>query len=106
MGGLPKLEITQAIKPITGDLRQLVLPGGGSLSLKMWAGMRVKAFTVKKLLKQGAGNSPHCKKALVDLEKFADGEESHAEHAFKAATAREALMIRCEIYFLVEALNK
>ena len=43
MGDLPKLETTQLMKPTEGDLRQLILPGGGSLALKMWAGMRVKA---------------------------------------------------------------
>ena len=99
------MQHTFAIQPNTGDLRDLVLPGGGSLALKMWAGMRVKAFTVRKLLNQGAQFSPHCKKALAELEEFADGENSFAEHALKIANAREALMIRCEIYFLVDAFQ-
>ena len=106
MGDLPKFETNQLMKPTQGDIRQLTLPGGGSLSLKLWSGMRVKAFTVKKLLKQGAQSSPHCARALSDLEKFADSEDSHAEHAMQTQTKREGLMIRCEIYLLVDAFQR
>ena len=78
---MPRLKTSKLIKPKIGELRDLVLPGGGSLALNIWAGMRVKAFRVKQLAEKGAQHSPHCATAIADLEQFAEGVTEHADHA-------------------------
>ena len=64
-----------------------------------------KAFTVQKLANQGAHNSPHCAHAIAELENIADGEHSHSEHTLKTASDKEALMIKWEINFLIDAFE-
>ena len=106
MGELPRVETKQAIIPNKGDIRDLVLPGGGTLSLQLWAGIRSKVFQIQKWMKKERSHTPHMVHALKEIEEFADAETSFAEHAFKTTNEKEQLMIRCEIYFLVEACKK
>ena len=99
MGEMPKIKTSQAIKPKTGDIRDLVLPGGGCLPLNIWAGMRVKAFRVKQLADKGAQNSSHCATAIAELENFADGITDHATIAQTTLSHKDLLSIKCEMFF-------
>jgi len=64
MGELPRIETKQAIIPNKGDLRDLVLPGGGTLALQLWAGIHRKVFQIQKWMKTLGIQSPHMKHAL------------------------------------------
>ena len=48
MGELPRFEIKPAVKAKTGDIRNMVLPGGGDLTTRVWASMRVKVYSLAK----------------------------------------------------------
>ena len=43
------------------------------------------------------------KHALNEIQKFAEEETNLAKHAFKTPTEREALMVKVEIKFLIDA---
>ena len=40
LGSAPALKMQKLAKPKGGDLRELILPGGGDLCLRVWAGLR------------------------------------------------------------------
>ena len=39
-GDAPAVKLEPLMKPRGGDLREMVLPGGGDLCLRVWAGVR------------------------------------------------------------------
>ena len=40
LGDAPRIKLQKILKPRSGDLRAMVLPGGGDRCLRMWAGIR------------------------------------------------------------------
>ena len=48
MGQIPEIQTKAVIKPKMGDVRQLVLPGGGDVASRVWASMRVKTESLRK----------------------------------------------------------
>ena len=48
MGELPCFQFKPTVKAKTGDIRNMVLPGGGGLTTRVWSSMRVKVNALAK----------------------------------------------------------
>ena len=58
LGDAPTVVLKKILKPRGGDLRQLVLPVGGDLCLRMWAGMRRYTAALIGWYKKGRMSTP------------------------------------------------
>ena len=103
LGVMPQLVRKKVVKPKVGDIRDLVLPGGGDLSTRIWASIRAKVFSIRKWKAKGAIETPAFRDAIQALECFGYAEGQHNEHAWKTANDQQTLMIKCEISFLTDA---
>ena len=75
IGVMPAVRKQKILKPATGDIVQLVLPGGGDMVLKVWASMRIIVFALAKWCRSGAFDTPAFKHTAKQLEVFSDSIE-------------------------------
>ena len=94
------------VKAKLGDIRKLVLPGGGDLTTRIWASVRVSIHSIRKWRTKGAIHTPAFKAATNQIEMFAYEETEFYAHAWKIANTREETQFKCEIIFLMEAIDK
>ena len=106
MGQIPEIQTKAVIKPKMGDVRQLVLPGGGDVASRVWASMRVNTESLRKWMSKGAFSTAAAKDAINQLENFMIGEGQLYEHVWKKIDNKVALQIKVEIVFLVDAVMK
>ncbi len=52
IGEIPTMEIKLVVKARHGDLRKMVLPGGGDLTTRVWSSMRVNINELEQWKKQ------------------------------------------------------
>ena len=92
------------LKTKFGDIRDMVLPGGGDLSTRVWASMRNKLYQIKKWRGKPAAESSAFKDAIWKLEQFAKAEGNKYEHVWKNPDEKESLQTKAEIFFMIEAI--
>ena len=83
MGQLPVMETKPVVKAKLGDLRQMVLPGGGDVATRVWSSMKVKTESLSKWMNKGAFKIAASNDAVDQLDKFMDGEGQLFEHVWK-----------------------
>jgi len=105
LGDLPQLVIKKAIRPKGGELRELVLPGGGDLCLRVWSGLRQCVVSLTNWFKRGATNTTAFTHHIGWLESFLDGEDQHHAHAWSLLDARPKLRMHCEILLFLEMIQ-
>ena len=93
------------MKAKTGDLREMVLPGGGDVTTRIWASMRVKINSLNKWQQAGAYNTDAGKDAIKKLTSFIDVEGQLFEHAWKDIEVKEALRSRVETSVLLDSFE-
>ena len=106
MGQMPIIEVKPIVKPKLGDVRAMVLPGGGDLTTRVWASMRVKINSLVKWKALGSRQTSAAKDAVGRLEEFSFGEGEVIKHVWKDIPEKEALQVKAEIIFLTEAFEK
>jgi len=99
MGKLPQIETKPVVKAKLGDLRQMVLPGGGDVCTRVWASMKVKTEALRKWMQKGAYRTAAAEDAILRLEQFMVGEGQLFEHVWKDVEPKLALRIKVEIVF-------
>ena len=97
MGELPRFEIKPVVKAKTGDIRDMVLPGGGDLTTRVWSSMRVKVNSLAKWQDKGAYSTSASRDAVEQLEQFTMDESDLLSHVWKDIEPRDALRIKVEI---------
>jgi len=102
---MPKVITQPVVKAKTGDLREMVLPGGGDVTTRIWASMRVKLNALNKWQKAGAYNTDAGKDAIKKLTSFINVEGQLFEHAWKDIEVKEALRIRVETSVLLDSFE-
>ena len=85
-----------------GDLRDLVLPGGGDLCLRVWSGIRRFTFAIAGWLKHLRVNHSAYMYHVGLLRVFLDNETQHSQHAWAMLDAKESLRTHCEIHFFLD----
>ena len=90
------------MKPRGGYLRQLVLPGGGDLILRLRAGARRWVRALAGWYAKDLKHLPDFARHTQMLVEFAVSKEQSACHAWDLLSERDALMTQCEIVFLPE----
>ena len=105
MGEIPIVIVKPAVKPKQGDVRAMVLPGGGDLTTRVWASMRVKINSLVKWQALGARETSAATDAITQLEDFATGEGEVMEHIWKDVPEKEALQIKVETIFLIDSFG-
>ena len=106
MGKLPEMKSKPVVKAKLGDLRQMVLTGGGDVSTRVWASMKVKTESLRKWMNKGAFRTAAASDAINKLEDFMDGEGQLFEHAWKDVDATLALQVKVEIIFPIDAFER
>ena len=96
------------LKPKVGSLTDLVLPGGGDLTSRLWAAMRSHVRSLAKWCTSRNFDTPadrHAKKVLSDFCDLVDGEVSIqvSTTAWAITEELEMLQVKCELAFLCEA---
>ena len=76
------------LKPKIGDIRQMVLPGGGDVTTRIWASMRNNKYQIQKWIGTKAISSSAGTDALAQLEKFAEAGSTIFEQAWQITTER------------------
>ena len=99
------LVVKQAIKPKGGDLRELVLPGGGDLCLRIWSGIRRNVASLTNWFTRGATNTPAFHHHVGLLEKLLEGSDQHNAHAWSMLGDKPKLRLHCEILFFLEMIQ-
>ena len=106
LGGIPRTKTEQVAKAKLGDVRNLVLPGGGDLTTRIWASLRVSIHSIRKWRTKEATHTSAFKAATNQIEAFAYEETEFYAHAWKIASTCEETQFKCEILFLMEALEQ
>ena len=106
LGGIPCMQTEPVLKPKLGDILKLVLPGGGDLTTRVWAYIRAKVHAMQKWNSKGIFRTAAVEAVIKQLEQFAYAEIKIFEHAWLIVTEREALQVKCEIFFLIDAVEK
>ena len=70
MGELPSFELKPIVKAKRGDLRDMVLPGGGDIRTRIWASIGVKVNSLAKWQNTGAFKAAAGKDDIGRLEQF------------------------------------
>ena len=94
------------VKPKQGDVRAMVLPGGGDLTTRVWASMKVKINSLVKWQALGSRTTSAATDAINQLEEFTVGSSGLLEHIWKDVPEKEALQIKVETIFLIDAFEK
>ena len=97
MGELPRFEIKPVVKAKTGDIRNMVLPGGGDLTTRVWSSMRVKVNSLAKWQDKWAYSTSASKDAIEQLEQFTMNERGMLTHVWKDIQPRDALRVNVDI---------
>ncbi len=100
------MQTEPVIKPKLGDIRKLVLPGGGDWTTRVWARIRANVHAMQICNAKGIFRTAAVKAVKKQLEQFAHAKTKIFEHSWQTATEREALQIKCEIFFLLDAVEK
>jgi len=106
MGELPEFKIKPVVKAKRGDLRDMVLPGGGDIRTRLWASMSVKVNSLAKWQKSGVFETSASKDAMRRLEQFALEEGELGEHTWEDISDNEALQMKVEISFLLDSFER
>ena len=101
MGEIPSIAVRPIVKPKQGDVRAMVLPGGGDLTTRVWASMRVKINSLVKWQALGARTTSAATDAINKLEDFTVGAGELLDHIWKDVPEKEALQIKVETIFLI-----
>ena len=99
MGQILEIQTKAVIKPKMGDVRQLVLPGGGDVASRVWASMRVKTESLRRWMSKGAFSTAAAKDAINQLENFMIGEGQLYEHVWKNIDNKVAFKLRSKSCF-------
>ncbi len=78
LGIVPAVVKNRVLKPRRDDMAKLVLPDGGDLASRIWAGIKVKVRAVAKLIANGATDTPAFRDGIQVLEEFYDVEKGSA----------------------------
>ena len=81
MGGIPRTKMEPVVKAKLGDIRNLVLPGGGDLTTRIWASIRASINSIRKWRTKGAIHTPAFRAATNQIETFAYEETDFYVHA-------------------------
>ena len=68
LGSAPALKMQKLAKPKGGDIRELILPGGGDLCLRVWAGLRRMICALAGWYRNKSTNTPAYKDTLRMIE--------------------------------------
>ena len=101
---MPQIVFKKLLKPRSGDLRQLVLPGGGDLRLRTWSGMRRYVAALTGWLVKRRTLSPAFRFHILRLEKFLANEAHHFQHAWNMLEEKERLRTHCDFLFFLEII--
>ena len=71
----------RVLKPRRDEMAKLILPGGGDLASRIWAGIKVKVRAVAQWIANGATDTPAFRDGLSSLEDFYDVETGSANTA-------------------------
>ena len=91
LGDMPRIVCKPILKPRGGDLRELVLPGGGDLCLRVWSGIRRYVSSLASWFWKGRTNSPTFHQHVAFLEQFLACETQHSKHAWSMIEGKEKL---------------
>ena len=108
LGMLPAVVRKKILRPAKSDVAKLLLPGGGDLSSRIWAGIRVQVKALSRWCDNKAFDTPAFFDAVATLSNFVfleTGEKNTDAfcRAWQLSTGMERLQVRCEIMFLCEA---
>ena len=93
------------LKPRAGDILDMVLPGGGSLCLRAWSGVRRFVNALYGLHRRRAIGTDAFRHHVKLIEQFFAKEAQHVTHAWDMLGPRENLRMHCELFFFLEAVN-
>ena len=99
MGNIPEMKTKPVVKAKLGDLRQMVLPGGGDVGTRVWASMKVKTESLLKWMNKGAFRTSAANDAINKLEDFMDGEGQLFEHPWKMLIRNVPLELKPKSFF-------
>ena len=94
LGEIPELKTQPVVKAKLGDVRDMVLPGGGDLSTRVWASMRNRIFQIKRWRGKPAAASCAFKDAVVKIGLFAKAKGSTFEHAWQIPDEKEKIKFK------------
>ena len=100
-GSAPAVVLQKVMKPRGGDLRKLVLPGGGNLCLRMWAGVRRFFISLIGWYKNGSTHTPAFEQHQELIEDFLDKKHHFHVHAWQLLEEREAAHMYAEMLFVL-----
>ena len=102
LGAPPAIKLEKLVRPKKGDLRELVLPGGGDLCLRVWAGMRRKLNAIVGWHRNASTHTPAFKNHLRLVDEFLERKHYFHRHAWDMLDARQALRLHAEFLFVLE----
>ena len=102
---MPQLVLKKLIKPREGDLRELVLPGGGDLCLRMWSGIRRYVGAIAGWHRTRRDKHSTYGHHIKFINVFLDNDTQHAQHAWKMLDEKENLRIQCELLFFLGVVD-
>ena len=105
LGDHPQIVIRPILKPRAGDIRDMVLPGGGSLCLRVWSGIRRFVSALYGWHRRGATDTDAFRHHVKLVEAFLAKEAQHVTHAWDMLGPRENLRMHCELLFFLEAIT-
>ena len=101
-GNLPNLIFKPVAKPRLGDVRSLVLPGGGDMVLRIWSAVRNWAANIFRWRGTGATHTPAYRDAIARLTQFSNEATELFTKAWSILDAKVCLRLRCEIHFFLD----
>ena len=94
------------VKAKRGEIRDMVLPGGGDVRTRIWAIIRVKINALAKRQRSGAFNTSASIVAIRKLEEFSFEEDDLGKHVWEEVPNQEALQIKVEISVLIDSFEQ
>ena len=85
-----------------GDLRELVLPGGGDLCLPVWVGMRRMVLALVGWYKNRSTGTPACKFDVRIIDEFLEKKYHYHQHAWKMLDGKAEIKMRAELWLVMD----
>ena len=92
LGDTPRIKFQKILKPRSGDIRAMVLPGGGDLCLRMWAGIRRYIAALAGWLKLDRVSTPAFGFRIKLLNEFINNQTQHSKHAWSMLDSKQQLL--------------
>ena len=102
LGDAPQIKLQKILKPRSGDIRAMVLPGGGDLCLRMWAGIRRYTAALAGWLKLNRVSTPAFGFHVKMLNEFINNRTQHSRHAWRMLDSKQQLLTHGELLHFLD----